>query len=90
MKANRENGTRPLNTTEAAAYLNISKQNLYRLVSQRKLPCYKPEGKLIYFAVEDLNAFIYRNRVSANYELADKAEAMLNQQYKAPMGGNTK
>jgi excisionase family DNA binding protein len=68
---------KPLSTAEAAQYLKISVRQLYRLVSMRKIPYYKPEGKLMYFAVDDLNTFIYRNRQSADYELADKADAMI-------------
>lgn len=70
--------TRPLNATEAAEYLKISKNHLYHLVSERKISCYRPEGKLIYFSIVDLDAFIYRNRQATDYELAHKDEAMLN------------
>ncbi|MDR2393484.1 MAG: helix-turn-helix domain-containing protein [Treponema sp.] len=69
--------TKPLSSTEAAEYLNISKQSLYRLVSERKLSYYKPTGKLIYFSIDDLNTFVYRNRQGADYELVDKVDIML-------------
>ena len=38
-----------LNLVEAASYLDISHSHLYKLTSTGTIPCYKPNGKKIYF-----------------------------------------
>ena len=53
---------------EAAAYLGISINTLYRMTSKREIPFYKPNGKTIYFLTSDLDAWLYRNRCSAHWE----------------------
>ena len=51
----------PLPFKEAAKYLSISPSYLYKLVSKRLVKCYKPSGKILYFRVEDLNAWAFSN-----------------------------
>lgn len=65
--------TKPLNTTEACEYLGLSKSYLFKLTSQNKLPFFKPNGKLIYFLVSDLDNWILRNKCKADYELEQEA-----------------
>jgi excisionase family DNA binding protein len=75
--------SKPLNLEEAAAFLGYTKESLQELVYQGKIPHYKPNHKKIYFRQEDLEAYCYRGRVSADYELGEKADAILNNaQYK--------
>lgn len=38
-----------LNSKEAAEYLSMSISTLRHLTSQNILPCYKPNGKLVYY-----------------------------------------
>jgi excisionase family DNA binding protein len=52
----------------AAAFTGLSKNYLYKLVSQKKIPYYKPLGGRVFFRQEDLENFIFRNRQSADYE----------------------
>lgn len=42
-------------TTEAAAYLGITRSYLYKLMMWRKVPYYKPRGKLCFFDKADLD-----------------------------------
>jgi excisionase family DNA binding protein len=48
----------PLNTLEASKYLAISISHLYKLTSQRKIPFHKPNGKHLYFFIDELNEWI--------------------------------
>ncbi|MDR0475502.1 MAG: helix-turn-helix domain-containing protein [Treponema sp.] len=63
---------------EAAEFLGFSIQYLYKLVEARKITAYKPTGRYLYFKQKDLEDFIERGKVSANYELREKADTILN------------
>jgi excisionase family DNA binding protein len=71
---------KPLSVTEAAAYTGLSKTYLYKLIYLKKIPHYKPTGGRVFFKQEELDAFIFRGRVSANYELHEQAEQLLIRQ----------
>lgn len=58
---------------EAAEYLGMSPAYLYKLVQFRRIPYYKPNGKKLYFQVEELDAWISANRVATIAELEEKA-----------------
>ena len=60
--------TYPLTIEDAAAYTHLSKGYLYQLCWYGKISHYKPSGGRIFFKREDLDAFIYRNRRSADFE----------------------
>jgi len=68
---------KPLTLPEAAEYLGFTRGYTYKLVYKGLLPNYKPTGGKLYFLREDLDAFIRRNRRSADYELRDRADAIL-------------
>jgi len=53
---------------EATAFLNLSKNYVYKLVSKKKIPYYKPMGGRLFFKPSDLEDFLFRNRQSADYE----------------------
>ena len=69
---------RPLDLSDAANYLHISKGSLYNLVHFKKITFYKPGGKLLYFLKKDLDAYISKGRILANFEVNRKAEDILN------------
>lgn len=48
---------------EALELLNVSKSTLYKLTSSKKIPFYKPKGK-IYFKREQLVEYIEKGFVS--------------------------
>ena len=66
---------RPLNMSEAAVYLSISKSSLYRRTSLCDIGHYKPHGKLVYFLKRDLDAWVQRRRVKSNDELEREVSA---------------
>ena len=59
-----------LSVDEAAAFTGLSKFYLYKLISRKKIPHYKPMGGRVFFKREELEAFIFRNRQGADYEAA--------------------
>jgi len=69
---------KPMTIKDAAAYTGYSVRSLYYMVAHRKIPCYKPEGQKLFFSQQDLDAFIYRNRQAADYEVAEAADGLLN------------
>ena len=57
-----------LTLKEAAEFLDFSRSYLYRLTSQGRVPCYKPEGKRIYFDRAELVNWLKRNRIRPQEE----------------------
>jgi excisionase family DNA binding protein len=70
---------KPMTMAEAVEYLGICRKTIYNLIWRKKIPCYKPNGRLVYFSREDLEKFMFRNRQAADYELNERAEALLNE-----------
>jgi excisionase family DNA binding protein len=69
-----------LDIKEAAEYTGFSVPGLYDLTYKKKVPFYKPSGKKIYFKRSELDIFIFRNKCSADYELSERADAILNRE----------
>jgi excisionase family DNA binding protein len=69
-----------LSTAEAAEYIGCTRGTIYQMVYQRRIPVHKPAGKLV-FKQAELDQFISRNKQSANYELSDQADALLNKRF---------
>lgn len=57
----RKKDDKPLNFVEAAQYLSLSHSTLYKLTYQRKIPCHKPNGKVLYFFKHELDEWISSN-----------------------------
>ena len=70
---------KPLSLEETSDYLHISKSYLYKLTCLKKIPYFKPNGKMIYFKKSDLNKWLFRNRQSTETELEAEATKRLNQ-----------
>jgi excisionase family DNA binding protein len=67
-----------LTVEEASEYTGIGSGTLYVLIHERRIPFYKPLGKKAYFKRAELEAFMFRNKQSADYELHEAADAKLN------------
>ena len=65
---------RPLTLEEAANYLGFSKSYLYKLTSACKIPHYKPQGKRLYFAKSELDAWLFRNPVKTTGKIEQQAD----------------
>ena len=49
-----------LNFNEVMLYTNLSKSYLYQLTSNGGIPCYKPNGKHIYFNKEEIENWLFK------------------------------
>ena len=70
-----------LDIDAASEYLGISKNTLYGYTSKGIIPYHKPQGRKIYFNVDDLNRFALdkANRVSSVAEVKKiAADKILN------------
>ena len=68
---------KPLTLKEAAEFIDFSRSYLYRLTSQGRVPCYKPEGKRIYFDRAELVNWLKRNRIRPQEEIEEKAASYI-------------
>jgi excisionase family DNA binding protein len=57
-----------LSIEEAAEFLGLKKNYLYRLVYLKKIPYYKPTGGKLFFKKTELEEFIFRNHQCPSYE----------------------
>ena len=64
-----------LTSDEAARYMGISRSYLYKLTMTRKIPHYKPTGKVCYFNRKELEGFLQGNRVATDAEISSKAKS---------------
>lgn len=62
-----------LNFDEGAAYTGLSKSYLYKLTSTGGIPCYKPQGKHIYFNKQEIDQWLLQNRRATASELESQA-----------------
>jgi excisionase family DNA binding protein len=69
---------KPLNVQEAAAFLRLKPSYIYNLVHFGRLTAYKPGGKILFFKQEDLERFAFRNKKTADFELAEQADQLIN------------
>jgi excisionase family DNA binding protein len=59
-----------LTLSEAAIFAGISKSYLYKMTSERRIPYYRPESKLIYFKRSELENWLLKNRKPTKTELS--------------------
>lgn len=67
-----------LNFDEAANYTGLSKSYLYKLTFSGGIPCYKPNGKTLWFNRIELDQWLMRNRKATNAEIEAKAENIVS------------
>lgn len=67
-----------LSLEDAAHYLRLTISYTYKLVHRGKITHYKPTNGRLYFLKEDLDAFIRQGKRSADFELGEKADQILN------------
>ena len=62
-----------LSFDEASKYLNLSKSYLYKLTSAQQIPHYKPQGKMIYFEKDALDAWLRQDPVKTQTQISQEA-----------------
>ncbi len=73
-----EQADKPLSFDEACKYLNISKSYLYKCTCKNSIPFYKPGGKKIFFSKNDLDQWIFKNRIKSESELESQINDKLS------------
>lgn len=58
-----------LTLDEAATYTGLSKSHIYKLTSTGGIPCFKPQGKHIYFNRLELDQWLLSGRKATNKEI---------------------
>ncbi|GHT83308.1 hypothetical protein FACS1894137_04060 [Spirochaetia bacterium] len=69
---------KPLTIDDAAQFTGLKRSYLYKLIHLGKVPCYKPTGGRVFFKQDELEAFIFRGKRSADYEIRAQADRILN------------
>lgn len=67
-----------LTFNEACTFCGLSKSHMYRLTSTRKVPHFKPFGKMVYFERNELEKWLLQNRVNTVSETDAMAESYCN------------
>lgn len=62
-----------LTSEEVATYLGISKSYLYKLTSTRKIPHFKPFGKMCYFNREEVEKWVQNTKIRTLTEIENKS-----------------
>jgi excisionase family DNA binding protein len=68
-----EQTQKALSVDMVVSLTGLKKNYIYKLISQKKIPHYKPMGGRVYFKREDIENFIFRNRQAADYEAISPA-----------------
>lgn len=66
-----------LNFDEVAAYTGLSKSYLYKLTSTGGIPCFKPQGKHIYFSKQEIDRWLLQNRKATTDEIESQAATIV-------------
>lgn len=64
-----------LTTDEAASYMGVSKSYLYKLTMEKRIPHYKPMGKMCFFNRKEIEMWLQANRVATDEEISQQAQA---------------
>jgi excisionase family DNA binding protein len=56
----------------------FSRSYLYKLVHWGRLPCHKPTNGRLFFYESEVFNFLARSKQAAGYELAERANSILN------------
>ena len=67
-----------LNFSEVKLYTNLSKSYLYELTSSGGIPCYKPNGKQLYFKKQEIEDWLLSNRKATNIEIDELASSHIS------------
>jgi excisionase family DNA binding protein len=58
---------------EGATFTGLSKSYLYKMTSTGLIPCYRPNGKLIYFERQQLEQWLLRGKATSADEIETQA-----------------
>jgi excisionase family DNA binding protein len=68
-----------LNLDEVATYTGLSKSHIYKLTCTGGIPCYKPNGKHIYFEKKLIDEWLLKNYKLTNDDInSQTADYLIN------------
>lgn len=79
-KVIKENLRKPfLTLEELSQYIGVSKHTLYMWNSKNKIPYYKPDGKIIFYKLEDVDSYVLdpKNRIKSHKEIEIEVRTMI-------------
>ena len=79
-----DNAKEVLSVEEAARFMDIARSSLYKMTSDRSIPFYRPNGKMIYFEKADILEWIRKNRVMSvmyDEDIEQEPEPRLDDQH---------
>jgi excisionase family DNA binding protein len=62
---------------DVAVLTGLSKSTIYKLTADKKIPHYKPNGKLVYFERTEIENWMLQNRVGTTDEAEQNAMSYL-------------
>ena len=62
-----------LTMDECVLYTGLSKSTMYKMTSNKVIPHYKPNNKLIYFKRSEVEAWLLSNPINTDEEITQKA-----------------
>ena len=62
-----------LNVQELSDYIGMSTSSIYKLVYNNIIPFYKPNGKILYFDREEINAWLRQNKSQSASQIEQQA-----------------
>ncbi len=65
------------NFEQMVEYTGLSRSFLYKLSSTGRVPCSKPNGKLIFFEKKSVDDWLLRNQKATNEELETEANTYI-------------
>ena len=65
---------RILTTEDVAELLGVAKSYVYKLTYKKLIPHYKPNGKCVFFKREEVEDWIFSNRIATDEELGMKVK----------------
>jgi predicted DNA-binding transcriptional regulator AlpA len=71
-------GMPPVSINKVMELSGYSRSYIYKLVRWKKIPAYRPTNGRLFFCESEILEFLSRNRQAADYEVSERADAILN------------
>ena len=62
-----------LTVEEAAKFMGLARSSLYKMTCEQSIPFYRPNGKMIYFEKDALDAWLRQNPVKTQTQISQEA-----------------
>lgn len=67
-----------LTSDEVAKYMGVSKSYLYKLTMLKRIPHYKPMGKMCYFNRKEVEEWLQNNKIKTDADINQQANDYCN------------